>query len=185
MPNRPVRLVTRFTLLLSLAAPIAAAQAANPAQATVNPATLAERDLAAESRGNVAAALALYANDAVIQNGGLCWTPCVGKAAIQKELERRVAAINRPKVVAQFVSGDVAILKTEVGLSYVDKSGVRRSLQWSPGVDRVIVWDIYEIKDGKIAVVTTLGQRTDPQTARFIAWSRSFSSKTPKKPSSR
>ena len=44
------------------------------------------------ARGNAAGALALYAEDAVIDGGGLCAVaPCVGKAAIQKELERRVA----------------------------------------------------------------------------------------------
>lgn len=36
-------------------------------QAKVNPASLAERDLAAESRGDVAAALALYSDDAIVQ----------------------------------------------------------------------------------------------------------------------
>src|SRR5216683_337431 len=41
------------------------------------------------------------------------------------------------------------------------------------GVDRVIVWCIYETKGDKIAVVTLVGQRTDPQTARFIAWLQS------------
>ena len=64
-------------------------------QATVNPMLLAEQDLAAESRGDVAAALALYRDDAIVQYGGLCWNPCVGKAAIEKELERRVAGQER------------------------------------------------------------------------------------------
>src|SRR4030088_3433447 len=68
-------------------------------QAKVNPASLAEQDLAAESRGDVAAAVALYSDDAIIQYGGLCWTPCVGKAAIRKELERRVAAKNEWKII--------------------------------------------------------------------------------------
>jgi hypothetical protein len=36
--------------------------------------------------------------------------------------------------------------------------------------DCVIVWCIYEVKGDEIAVVTLVGQRTDPQTARFIEW---------------
>jgi len=111
-----------------------------PAPAKDDPASLAQRDLAAESRGDAAAALALYSDDAIVQYGGLCWPPCVGKAAIQKELERRVEAKNRFE---------------------------------GSGVDRVIVWCIYETKGDKIAVVTLVGQRTDPQTARFIAWLQS------------
>ena len=55
------------------------------------------------------------------------------------------------------------MIKTELQIGYIEGSGV----------DRVIVWCIYETKGDKIAVVTLAGQRTDPQTARFIEWSRS------------
>jgi len=134
-----------------------------PAPAEVDPASLAERDPAAESRGDLAAALALHNDDAIVQNGGLCWTPCVGKAAIQKELERRVAAKNRFTIIGKYVSGNVAVVQTELRIGYIEKSGV----------DRVVVWNIYEVKGDKIAIATLVGQRTDPQTARFIEWLRS------------
>ena len=119
--------------------------------------------MAAESRGDVATALASYSDDAIVQYGGLCWTPCVGKAAIQKELERRVAAKNRWTIIGKYVSGNVAVVQTELQIGYIEKSDV----------DRVIVWCIYEVKGDKIAVVTLVGQRTDPQTARFIEWVQS------------
>ena len=131
-----------------------------PAPAEVDPASLAEQDLAAESHGDVAAALALYSDDAIVQYGGLCWTPCVGKATIQQELERRVAAKNEWKVIGKYVSGNVAVVQTELKIGYIENSGV----------DRVVVWNIYEVKGDKIAVATLVGQRTDPQTARFIKW---------------
>src|SRR6266478_1251735 len=134
-----------------------------PAPAKETPASLAQREAAAESRGDVAAALALYSDDAIVQYGGLCWTPCVGKTAIQKELERRVAAKNRWTIIGKYVSGNVAVIQTELQIGYIEKSDV----------DRVIVWCIYEVKGDKIAVVTLVGQRTDPQTARFIEWFRS------------
>lgn len=133
-----------------------------PATAEVNPLSLAQRDLAAESRGDVAAALALYDDDAIIQYGGLCGPACAGKAAVQKEIERRVGAKNQWKIVGKYVSGNVAVVKTELRIGYIESSGV----------DRVIVWCIYEVKGDKIAVVTLAGQRTDPQTARFIEWSK-------------
>ena len=137
------------------------ALAASPAPAAdVSPLSLAQRDLAAETRGDVNAALALYADDAIVQYGGLCWTPCAGKPAIQKELERRVAAKNRWKIVAKFINGNVAVVKTELQIGYIESSGV----------DRVVVWNIYEAKAGKIATATLVGERTDPQTARFIEW---------------
>jgi hypothetical protein len=134
-----------------------------PARAEADPASLAEQDMAAESRGDVAAALALYGDDAIVQYGGLCWTPCVGKAAIQKELERHVEAKNRWKIIGKYVSGNVAVVQTELQIGYIEQSGV----------ERVIVWCIYETKGDKIAVVTLAGQRTDPQTARFIQWIQS------------
>jgi hypothetical protein len=145
-----------------------------PAPAQVDPASLAQQDVAAESRGDVAAAVALYSDDAIVQNGGLCWTPCVGKAAVQKEIERRVAAKNHAKIIGKYVSGNVAVVKTEVRVTAIDKSGAERPAEWSPGVDRIIVWNIYELAGGKIAVVTLVGQRTDPQTARFIEWLQSW-----------
>jgi hypothetical protein len=76
-------------------------------------------------------------------------------------------------IIGKYVSDNVAVVKSAVRLGVADKSGVYRSIEWSPGVDRIIVWSIYEARGDKIAVVTLVGQRTDPQTARFIAWLRS------------
>jgi hypothetical protein len=159
----------------ALLASVLALAVSTPAPAQIGPASLAERDMAAESRGDVAAALALYSDDAIVQGGGLCWTPCVGKAAIQKELERRVTGKNHATITGKYVSDNVAVIKSEVRLS--DSSSGSPTIPWSPGVDRIVVWNIYEAKEGKIAVVTLVGQRTDPQTARFIEWLKSFSAK--------
>jgi hypothetical protein len=70
------------------------------------------------------------------------------------------AAKNQFKIIGKYVSGNVAVVKTELRIGYIEQSGV----------DRVIVWNIYEVKGDKIVVATLMGQRTDPQTARFIAW---------------
>ena len=148
---------------VTLLASMVALAVSTPASAEIDPTLLAEQDMAAESRGDVTAALALYSDDAIVQYGGLCWTPCVGKAAIQKELERRVAAKNQWTIIGKYVSGNVAAVQTELRIGYIEKSGV----------DRVIVWTLYEVKGDKIAVVTLVGQRTDPQTARFIEWVQS------------
>ena len=81
---------------------------------------------------------------------------------------RRVAAKNRWTILGKYVSGNVAVVKTALQIGFIEGSGV----------DRVIVWCIYEVKADKIAVVTLVGQRTDPQTARFIEW---LGSKAPAK----
>ena len=157
--NRPVFLLAFLGSVLALSVSMATA-ARDYGLAKVNPLSLAEQDLAAETRGDVAAALALYSDDAIVQYGGLCWTPCVGKDAIKAELERRVAAKNRFKIIGKYLSGNVAVVQTELKIGYIEKSGV----------DQVVVWSIYEVKGDKIAVATLVGQRTDPQTARFIEW---------------
>ena len=115
----PIFFVTFLASMLALAV-------STPAPAEVDPASLAEQDLAAESRGDVAAALALYSDDAIVQYGGLCWTPCVRKAAIQKELERRVAAKNRWTIIGKYVCGNVAVVQTELRIGYIEQSGVDR-----------------------------------------------------------
>src|SRR5438874_5867604 len=145
--NTPVFSVTLFASMLALAV-------STPAPAKENPASLAQRELVAESRGDVAAALALYSDDAIVQYGGLCWTPCVGKAAIQKELERRVGAKNRWTIIGKYVAGNVAVVQTELQIGFIEQSGV----------DRVIVWCIYEVTGDKIAVVTLVGLLTGAQT---------------------
>jgi hypothetical protein len=155
--------MNRLIVFITLAASLLSLAMSTPAPAQVDPASLAEQDLAAESRGDVAAALALYSDNAIVQYGGLCWSPCVGKAAIRKELERRVAAKNQFKIIGKYVSGNVAVVQTELRIGYIEKSGV----------DRIIVWNIYEVTGDKIVVATLVGQRTDPQTARFIEWFRS------------
>jgi hypothetical protein len=154
--------MNRCIFFVALSASLLALAVSTPAPAQVDPASLAEQDLAAESRGDVAAALALYSDGAIVQYGGLCWSPCIGKAAIRKELERRVAAKNL-KIIGKYVSGNVAVVQTELRIGYIEKSGV----------DRVVVWNIYEVTGDKITVAALVGQRTDPQTARFIEWFRS------------
>jgi hypothetical protein len=158
--NRPFLFFPNFLAAVFALAVSMPAAAEDYGQAKVNPASLAEQDLAAESRGDATAALALYSDDAIVQYGGLCWTPCVGKAAIRKELERRVAAKNQWTIIGKYVSGNVAVVQTELRIGYIEQSGV----------DRVVVWNIYEVKGDRIAVATLVGQRMDPQTARFIEW---------------
>lgn len=74
-----------------------------------------------------------------------------------------MAAKNQFKIIGKYVSGNVAVVQNELRIGYIEKSGV----------DRVVVWNIYEVWGDKIAVATLVGQRTDPQTARFIEWLRS------------
>jgi ketosteroid isomerase-like protein len=116
------------------------------------------------ARGDVAGALALFTDDAVIDaESGLCWkTPCVGKAAIQKDLERLVSDKSRRITpLNTYVSGNVLVTRFEARSAAINKAGV----------DRIILWSIREMRGDKIASTRCcLPERTDSQTARFLVW---------------
>jgi hypothetical protein len=86
------------------------------ARAKVDPKALRTRHCAASARGDVAGALALDTEDAVIDGTvGLCAAaPCVGKTAIQKEVESRVAIQVRATGLKYYVSGNVVTTRFEV-----------------------------------------------------------------------
>jgi hypothetical protein len=135
------------------------------ALAQTDPAALAKQFLKAIDRGDAAGALALYTDDAVKDGGGGCAAaPCVGRAALQKELERLVAD-NPPAltILQSYVSGNVVTIRFEARSVRVKQAGV----------ERIIEWGIFETKGDKIAYAR-LGvlDRSDAQTARFAEWQR-------------
>ena len=147
-----------FAALLILTA------AAGVAMAQSNPVALQQQLFDALARGDVADALALFTDDAVIDaESGLCWkTPCVGKAAIQKDLERFVSDKSRRITpLNTYVSGNVLVTRFEARSAAINKAGV----------DRIILWSIREMRGDKIASTRCcLPERTDSQTARFLVW---------------
>ena len=94
-------------LALLLSPPAVTAQA--------DPAALFGQFVEARNRGDVAAAVALFADD-VIYRGGGC-TPCVGTVEMRDEIERRVAQGQQTAVVRAEsrtdVNGEVALLRIE------------------------------------------------------------------------
>jgi ketosteroid isomerase-like protein len=118
---------------------------------------------AARARGDLDAALALWADDGVIDGGGGCTiSPCIGKAAIRKSIERKAKAQASFTVTATYPSGSVVTQRGEV----------RHNRTRKAGIDRVIRWRIYVIRGGKIVSQSVFVDRTDPQTVRYIKWRR-------------
>jgi hypothetical protein len=141
---------------------LAAGAAGSIAQA--DPVTVEQQLLEALARGDVAAAVAFFADDAVIDSeSGLCAkTPCVGKAAIQKDFERYVTdKSRRSKPLKSYLSGDVLVTRFEARSDTIQKAGV----------DRIILWGIREFRGDKIVSSRCcMPERTDPQTAKFVQW---------------
>jgi hypothetical protein len=134
------------------------------ALAQADPVVVQQQLLDALARGDVGGALALYTDDAVIDaESGFCASaPCVGKAAIQKDLERYVAdKSRRVTVLNTYGSGNVLLTRFEARSATIQKAGV----------ERIILWGIREMRGDKIASTRCcLPDRTDPQTARFLEW---------------
>lgn len=116
------------------------------------------------SHGDISAALALFTDDAVIDaQSGLCAdNPCVGKDAIRKDLERLAAdKTRRITVLNTYAAGNMLVTRFEARSATIEKAGF----------ERIVLWSIREMRDGKIASIRCcLPERTDSQTARFVQW---------------
>ncbi len=114
-------------------------------------------------RGDEAATMTFYADDAVFQGLGLCAPmPCAGKAAIQKEMERQVAdKINLNVVLPATyrVSGDI---------QSVQRFEIRSDSIKATGVERIIVWQTMQNKGTKIASQRLEPDLADAQTVTYM-----------------
>jgi hypothetical protein len=141
-----------------------AAGGAGGAGARADSAAVQQQLSDALARGDVPAAVALFTDDAVIDTeSGLCASvPCVGRAAIEKDLERYVADKSRRVTpINTYATGNVLVTRFEARSATIQKAGV----------ERIILWGIREMRGGKIASTRCcLPERTDPQTARFLEW---------------
>ena len=137
---------------------------AGHAVAQGGPEEVQQRLLSALSRGDVDAALALFTDDAVIdsQSGACTDKPCVGKAAIRKDLERLATdKTRRVTPLNTYTDGNVLVTRFEA----------RSAIIQGAGFDRIVLWGIREMRDGKIAALRCcLPERTDAQTAHFVEW---------------
>ena len=157
MMQKAFFLVTVLASTLTLAAaPVALAQS--------DPAALLKQYAEALNRGDATGVLAMFADDAVFDGPGQCAAaPCVGKAALQKELERQVAVKEHFTILKQYVSGNVVTSRFEFRNDTIKKAGV----------ERIIGWWIVETQGDKISYVRgAIPDHSDQQTARFFEWLR-------------
>ena len=157
----------RQLMLVIFAAPVLAALLVSTATVWAqgsDAGALYRQFLEAQNRGDVGAQLALLTDDATIVvdgPGSLCPPPvgCVGKAAIQRELERRVASGAQAAIPQVQVTGDTATARAEIRNPVTQRAGIDRA---------VLVVTILE-RGGKLASVRSFLDTTDPGTARLLA----------------
>jgi len=139
-----------------------AAEAAKPSAPAVTtvPAKLLQQYHEAVNRGDVAAVMALFADDAVYVAMPLCIQACVGKPAIQKDIERGIGDHNQLHLIDVQTNGNVATSHTDWR-----SDATRRA-----GVDRRIVIETVEERGSKIGSYSKKDDVSDPETAKFQAF---------------
>jgi SnoaL-like protein len=111
--------------------------------------------------GDVPGAMAAVTDDIVLQGFGLCLdAPCVGKAAVQKEIEREVADHQKyPTSLSPLsVTGD----------TMTTRWGISSDSITSAGVERVVVSTATVVRGDKVAAIKWVLDATDVQTASYL-----------------
>jgi ketosteroid isomerase-like protein len=131
----------------------------DPAVTTI-PAKLLQQYHEAQNRGDLAAVMALFADDATFVAAPLCLPSCTGKTQIQRAIEQRILDYNQQHLIDVQTNGNVATSRTDWRSDPTRKAGV----------DRRINIETVDERDGKIVRYTTRGDLSDPQTAKFQAF---------------
>jgi hypothetical protein len=135
-----------------------------PFGAQVRSAWLQAQVLQAINRGDAAAAGVYLADDAVysISDGiGLCGPiPCLGRLAIQPELDRQVSVH-----VSYIPVGVDATANTVTGHYAITSDNITAA-----GAQRVLGTVTSETRSDKLSYVRLSLERDDPQTATYLAW---------------
>jgi SnoaL-like domain len=126
----------------------------------LDPAAVHQRYLDATNRGDVDAAVALFAQDAVYQGGSCQPAPCVGQVAIQGDIAGNVAShVHVTRLSAQS-DGDTLTWRSEVV-----SDGVRAA-----GVERIITLGATQVRAATIVNHHFRFDTSDPQTAVYAAF---------------
>ena len=147
-------------ILLVTLASLVANLPTQAAQAAIDFRILVQQHVDALNRGDVAGVMATFSDDAVVSNVGLCAAnPCVGKAAIQREMERRVNIHVRFTITSLQESNGTGLGRAEVAADNVRACGVQRI---------VAIFNV-DVKGDKITSFPVRFDASDAQTAAFLA----------------
>lgn len=142
----------------------------SPSLAQASPPDVYQQYIEAYQRRDVAAIVALFAEDGVFVGGGGCRpTPCTGKVAIQRAYEIQLTGNYRLTVLERQANGDT--------ISW--RATLENDATRAAGVGRIVTTGTAEIRDGRIAALRGLPDPSDAETARFVAWQSAQPPATP------
>jgi SnoaL-like domain len=134
---------------------------ARPAAAQVDRCEKFQSGIDAFNRGEIDVLLEGFADDMVVVAAPLCGAPegCVGKDGFRNHLEYQVALDTQLTITSCEVSGSTIAVTYEMRARDVREAGV----------DRIIMFDAYEMEGDTLLSARTVGvDMADPQTAQYV-----------------
>lgn len=164
-PLRPRAPRCRATGRRRLALAVAVLSMAVPACVPLPPADVYELWVGAQNRGDVATQVSLLREDARLVAWSFCLTTCTGRAAIRRELENQALLGGESPPPTPTIAGTTITARRELR-----SEATRRA-----GVERIILLDRFETRDGKIATASMRLDLEDALTATFYEFLRAQS----------
>jgi SnoaL-like domain len=138
----------------------ASAEHSASAQPASDPELVLRQFLDARARGDTAAALALFADDAIFITPGTCFpVACIGRPAIERELAFAAATGVSATITSSHVEGTAVTGRFQTTLPPLA----------ALGLDRIVILYTFVVREGRIVLYSVFPDVTDPQTARFVA----------------
>lgn len=120
--------------------------------------TVHRNTFAAQNKGDIAAVMANFADDAVLIHP-YCPSPCVGKAAIQKVYELQAATHTQVDAATYWGESDNVV-------RFIGE--VRADNIKALGLDRIVINSTLTFSGGKISRFAVLPEPSDPQSVTFV-----------------
>ena len=116
----------------------------------------------AQNRGDVPTQLSLLHDDARLTAWSYCLPTCTGRAAIRRALEQQAPLGDRSPLPTPTVAGGTITARREL----------RSETTRRAGVERIVLLDRFETRDGKIGAATMRLDLEDAATATFYEFLR-------------
>src|ERR1041385_6172641 len=128
----------RFASAVIFVATVASLPSVGLAQS--DPVAVFRQAIDARNRGDIAAMMALFADDAVREDGS-CQPPCVGLAAVRASFQKNIDEHFQAKVTSAEGSGDTVTARAEISSDAFRAQGIEK---------RTTSYTV-KLRDGKIA----------------------------------
>jgi ketosteroid isomerase-like protein len=167
--------IARLAVLLLIAVVALAACSPQPTPTPISPTPTPDlvalfRAYTDSHSGDMSEALAMLTDDAVVNGLGLCaQSPCVGKDAILKDIQRGQAGHTQHVGIDAQASGNTVTARIEH----------QNDTSRAAGIDRYVVIVTVEFRDGKIASMTRKYDTSDSLTAAYVKYQQQHAQPTP------